>query len=282
MNFHLLNTFPAIVLCLSAIIVAIYPNSLGTIFLINLWGLSYPHTLSTFTKRHFAQTKFKILGAAAFITCLGVVLAMAYYYDLVMIMNLYFVLQLFHYIRQNYGVSRQFKNSYDAMDLQINGLLFAFVLFTQPSLSFFQFKVWTYPVDFNFSYLFFIHLSFVVYKRILLIQVDFKNIFSFEHIQYLLFSLFVLGSISFEFVWIGMNMVHNLQYLLVVNFQDHKAKFWQFYIPIFLISFVIIKSLDYIKEYFQYTLSISFIIVITLNLCHYFFDSFLWKRRFQL
>lgn len=279
MQFHLLNTLPIIVLSLSGLLVYLKPESLGFIFLLNLWGLSYPHTISTFSKQEFKQSRYKLFGITAFTLFLIATSAAAYFYDLVLIMNVYFVLQLFHYIRQNYGISKRFMGQYDSMDLQINGLLFFLLLITKDNLSFFQFKIWTYPIDFNFAYLYFIHLSFVVYKRLLLVKTDLKNILSFEHIQYTLFSLFVLDVLSFEFVWIGMNMIHNLQYLVVVNIKDHQKKFMHFYVPIFLSAFVLIKSMDYINEYFHYSVSISFIVVISLNLCHYLFDSFLWKSQ---
>lgn len=277
MHFHLLNTLPIFLLSLSGLIVYIKPESLGFIFLLNLWGLSYPHTLSTFSKKEFKTNKYKLFGFIAFTAFLIGTSAVAYFYDLVMIMNGYFVMQLFHYIRQNYGISKKFRAQYDAMDLQINGLLFFVFLLTSQNLTFFQFKIWTYPIDFNFAYFYFIHLSFVVYKRLLLVKTDLKNILSFEHIQYTLFSLFVLEVLNFEFVWIGMNMIHNLQYLFVVNIKDHQKKFFHFYIPIFLCAFVLMKTMDYVNEYFHYSISISFIVVISLNLCHYLFDSFLWR-----
>ena len=281
MNFHLINTLPWALLILSFGLIHIYPPALGIIFLINLWALSYPHTISTFTKKAFKQTKFKLLGIGIFLVMLGIISFLAYYKDLVYIMNIYFIAQFIHYIRQNYGISRSYLFNQKAMDLQINGALFLFYLITRESLSFFQFKIWTFPLETPILYFYFFHLSFVLYRKILLVSHDKKNLLSFENIQYVLFSLFVFDFISFEFVWIGMNMIHNFQYLLIVNHQDHGNRFWLFYIPVALISFVLFKSADYINSNFQFTLSVSFILVISLNFCHYIFDSFLWKRKYR-
>lgn len=282
MNFHLINTLPWLLLTLCFGLFKLSPESLGIIFLINLWALSYPHTLSTFTKKAFKQTKFKLIGITLFIVMVSLISALSYYKDLVYIMNVYFFAQFIHYIRQNYGISRSYLFNHKAIDLQINGALFLFYLLTRESLSFFQFKIWTYHLDSPILYFYFFHLSLIIYRKILLVSHDKKNIFSFENIQYILFSLFVFDYISFEFVWIGMNMVHNFQYLLVVNHQDHGNRFFMFYIPVALVSFVLFKSADYINENFQFTLSVSFILVISLNFCHYVFDSFLWKRKYRI
>ena len=281
MNFHLINTLPWVVLTCSLLISFFSPKAMGLVFLINLWALSYPHTLSTFSKKAFSSIKYKALGVLVFLSMLAVVSGLAMLKDLVFIMNIYFIAQFFHYIRQNYGISKSYLKNSKAMDLQINGFLFFIFLFTQQNLSFFQFKIWTFPVDLPILYIYFFHLSFVIYRKILLFTYDKKSIISFENIQYLLFSLFVFNLISFELVWIGINMVHNIQYLLLVNFEDHKSKFILFYLPIFLISFVLFKSADYINENFQFTLSVSFILVMALNFSHYIFDSFLWKRKYR-
>ena len=131
MNFHLLNTLPWVMLTLSFGISMIFPQAIGVIFLINLWALSYPHTISTFSKKAFASTKFKLLGIAVFIAMISLFAALAHYKDLVFIMNIYFIAQFIHYIRQNYGISRSYLHNNKAMDLQINGFLFFIFLFTQ-------------------------------------------------------------------------------------------------------------------------------------------------------
>lgn len=281
MNFHLINTLPWLLLVFSFGLINIVPESLGIIFLINLWGLSYPHTISTFTKKAFKRTGYKISAIVLLVLMIASMSAIAFYKDLVFIMNIYFLAQFIHYIRQNYGISRSYLLNKKAMDLQINGALFFFYLITRDSLSFFQFKIWTFPIESPVLYIYFFHLSFVLYRKILLVAHDKKNLLSFENIQYILFSLFVFDFISFEFVWIGMNMIHNLQYLLLVNHQDHGNRFLYFNIPVVLISFVLFKSADYINANFQFTLSVSFILVISLNFCHYIFDSFLWKKKYR-
>lgn len=281
MKFHLLNTLPWAVLLVTYAISFIAPEAIGIIFLINLWALSYPHTISTFTKQAFGKTKYKVMGIIVLLAMIALFSSLAFYKDLVFIMNIYFIAQFIHYIRQNYGISRSFLNNSKAFDLQINGLLFFIFLFTQKSLSFFQFKIWTYPIETPILYFYFFHLSLVVYRKILLFTYDKKSLLSFENIQYILFSLYVFNYVSFEFVWIGINMIHNLQYLVLVNLHDHKTKFAYFYLPIFLISFILFKSADYINANFHFTLSVSFILVIALNFSHYFFDSFLWKRKYR-
>ena len=81
------------------------------IFLLDVWLLSHPHAISTFTKKRVRKniSFFKIIMAVFFI---GITLAtVSVKLSFVVVFNIYFFLQWFHYARQNYGITIKQKKS---------------------------------------------------------------------------------------------------------------------------------------------------------------------------
>jgi hypothetical protein len=271
---------PSFVFITSVVCWFVKPEIVQYIFLANLWLLSYPHTFATFTRSYFSKKENK---SKAFLTiCSFFVfnLWILYAYDFVMLINIYFYSQFFHYMRQNFGISKlgsQFWKSSDTVGFHLFHF-FLLIFFFRNDHSFLGYKMFQPVMSHNLY-----DLSGLLVLFITLYFIGrFKSICKRTYIYLGLGALMTYNETSFILGWLGLHLFHNSQYLVMSWKLNPKENFFLYYGKVILLVFIVYKSFQAFENQFMSGLAITFCLILAINYSHYLFDSYLWKRHFRL
>ncbi len=271
--------FPAIVFGLSLLFWFLKPELVSSIFIANLWLLSYPHTFATFKRSYFLKKENKIKAGICIILFLLLNIFIVYRFDFVALINIYFYSQFFHYCRQNFGISKLHSKSWLKMDSVLFHFYHVFILlfFWRVPHSFLGFKIFSPTLQqnlttFSFGAICFIGLYFI--SRM-------KKISAMTYIYLALSAVMTYSSESFILGWLGLHLFHNSQYLVMGHRLSPRNSFlWYWFSLIFLV--VVLYSLaGYLDQKIGFFISISFCLILAVNFSHYLFDSFLWRRKYR-
>jgi hypothetical protein len=272
--------FPSLIFLSSVLFWFIKPEIVQYLFLGNLWLLSYPHTFATFTRSYFSSKGNKLKAFVAIILFFAFNLWVLYLFDFVILINIYFYSQFFHYVRQNFGISKIGSSSWKVLDSVIFHLfhLCLLVFFFRLEHSFLGFKL--YQPD--LSEIFYTLGGFGVLLFGVYFLIRFRSIDKKVFIYLSLGGLMTFNETSFILGWLGLHLFHNSQYLVMNWNLNPKENFYFHYGKIVILVFVIYKSAQFIEDYLISGLSIVFCLILAVNYSHYFFDSYLWKRKYRL
>lgn len=260
----------------------LFPKHGAFIFLANLWLLSYPHTVATYQRSYFRLINNKVKAFVIFIFFVILNYLLYQKYDLTMLMNIYFYSQFFHYFRQNFGLAKIYTNNWSGVDsiffhlLNICALL---VLWNNTS-AFLGYKLFGIILMDNQSYIYLV--SIIIYG----LYVLYRNLHGIRYspmlyIHLALLTLTVLWTHSFLIGWLGLHFFHNIQYL-IMNWQLNKRiSFLHSYLKSVLIVFILYSAVQYFDAQMYLLAPLSFIVILSVNYSHYFFDSYLWKRKYR-
>lgn len=258
----------------------IYPTSFNTLFLINIWLFSLPHTFSTFTRGDRRSSKHIAFTAALMVLFLGSVIAISNVSGLVFLYSVYFYWQQFHYGKQNFGLSRwntsEAPKYFDKIFyLSIVGLSLIGLLSDGPQ-AFFGYVLYTPITVFLPKYAIFTSMivltGFYVYFRPQQIRHALSHtlILSFA---YLYCEHFALG-------WLLLNIFHNLQYLKFMKTYEDRFSF--ILAPVVLTLALYILQFHLLKGLIVFSLPISLVLMLALNFTHYSLDGLIWKKNRQI
>lgn len=253
-----------------------FPTSFNTLFLINIWLFSLPHTFSTFTRTDRRSIKQIFLTLALILIFFGSIIAVSNVSGVVFLYSGYFYWQQFHYGKQNFGLSR-WKTAgapglYDkSFYLTITGLSLLGLLSDGPQ-AFFGYVLYT-PVNFFIPKL----VIFGCMMSITAVYVHFQPSQIKHAISHtLIFSFAYLYCEHFALGWLLLNIFHNLQYLKFMKTYEKRFSF--------LIAPLILTMLLYVLQFhlFQglmlFSLPVSLLLMLALNFTHYSLDGVIWKK----
>jgi hypothetical protein len=257
-----------------------FPTSFNTLFLINIWLFSLPHTFSTFTRADRRSVKKVALTFSLLAIFMIAILTISNVSGVVFLYSIYFYWQQFHYGKQNLGLSRWKtdeaqinidKGFYlSIVALSLIGLLgngpqafFGYVLYFPMTLIVSKLTIFSLMLGLTATYIFFRPKQVV---------------HALEHT--FIFSLAYLYCEHFALGWLLLNVFHNLQYL---NFmKSYEAKFSFLLAPVLLTSMLFILQFQVIKGLIIFSLPLSLSLMIALNFTHYTLDGLIWKRSKQI
>lgn len=252
------------------------------IFTANLWLLSYPHTVATYQRSYFRSktNKFKVVLAFAFFILLNFWVYKVY--DLAMLMNIYFYSQFFHYFRQNFGLAKIYSKAWNKIDSVLFHLINAtalLVLWINTS-SFFGYKLYGLELFTKQHYIYFILL--IAYGLRIIHRLKSETPYSPMLLIHLTLITVTVSSTQFFLIgWLGLHFFHNIQYLLM-NWQLNKrTSFVWSYTKSVLTVVILYSTVKYFDKNLYMLLPLSFIVILSVNYSHYYFDSYLWKRKYR-
>lgn len=271
--------FPSVVFAISLIFWFFKPEFVSTLFLINLWTLSYPHTFATFKRSYFSKKENKVKAIVCVVSFLILNVYIVYAYDFVLLINIYFYSQFFHYCRQNFGIAKIYSLSWKKMDGVLFHFYHVFVLFFfwRTSHSFLGYKIFSPYIEPYVS-------SFALYSMIFIgiyFASRFNKISSMTYIYIGLGAIMTYSSESFILGWLGLHLFHNSQYLVMGHSLSPRNSFFIYWISLIVSVFVIYSFAIYLDQYIETFVSFSFCLILAVNFSHYLFDSFLWKRDYR-
>lgn len=254
----------------------------GYIFLANVWLLSYPHTVATYQRSYFTFKKNRFLLGFIFLIFVSANAWVYKNYDLVMLMNGYFYLQYFHYFRQNYGISKINSKHWSLLDSWLFHLvnIFGLLALWTDGVTFFGYGLVRFEIFQGQEFLFFVTLGIYLLK-IVLDYFKHKNISIMLPIHLILLTITVTLPKYFLLGWLGLHLFHNIQYLLM-NWQLNKRVhfIWSYLKAVFIVV-VLYRTAFRFDQAMNNLLPFSFIIILSVNYSHYFFDTYLWKRKYR-
>lgn len=271
--------FPSVIFAVSLILWFFKPELLSTLFLLNLWILSYPHTFATFKRSYFLKKENKIKAGLSILIFLLLNIYIVYAFDFVLLINIYFYSQFFHYCRQNFGISK-IRSPYWK---RIDGVLFHFyhvflmLYFWRTSHTFLNYKIFSPAIDTNVT-------TFSLWSMIVIglyFISRFKKISSMTYIYLCLGAIMTYSSESFILGWLGLHLFHNSQYLVMGHSLSPRNTFAFYWLSLVISVFVIYSAARYLDQYSGSFVSFSFCLILAVNFSHYLFDSFLWKRKYR-
>lgn len=256
-----------------------FPTSFNTLFLINIWLFSLPHTFSTFSRSDRRSTKQIALTAALILIFLISVLTVSNVSGIVFLYSVYFFWQQFHYGKQNFGLAswqraerpkfldKMFYLSIVALSLV--GLLsdgpqsfFGYALYSPFTQTISKVAIFSSMLALNLLYIFF-------RPKQLVHALSHTLIFSFA---YLFCEHFALG-------WLLMNVFHNLQYLKFMKSYEEKLSFLR--VPVVLTLMLYILQFHVLNGLIFLSLPLGLSLMLALNFTHYTLDGLIWKKSIQ-
>jgi hypothetical protein len=256
-----------------------FPTSFNTLFLINIWLFSLPHTFSTFSRSDRRSTKQIALTTTLILFFLISVLTVSNVSGVVFLYSVYFFWQQFHYGKQNFGLANWQRvgrpNFLDKMFyLSIVALSLVGLLSDGPQ-AFFGYALYspftqTISKVSIFSSMFALNILYLVFRPKQLVHaLSHTLIFSFA---YLYCEHFALG-------WLLMNVFHNLQYLKFMKSYEEKLSFLR--VPLVLTLLLYILQFHVFKGLIFLSLPLGLSLMLALNFTHYTLDGLIWKNRLQ-
>lgn len=260
----------------------IFPQWGSYLFMANVWLLSYPHTVATYQRSYFSIRRNRIFVSFVFL-CFVALNALLYRkYDLVMLMNGYFYLQFFHYFRQNYGISKIYSKDWNIVDSWLFHLvnLAGLLALGKEKIVFFGYGLTGLKLFPGQEKIFYIILSLYV------LRLSFGFFKKQKHSPMLYIHLALLGltvSIPGYFMlgWLGLHLFHNIQYLYMNWKLNKRVPFLWSYLKALSLVIVLYRTSYRIDKAISYFIPFSFIVILSVNYSHYFFDTYLWKRKYR-
>lgn len=260
----------------------IYPQWGSYLFMANVWLLSYPHTVATYQRSYFSIKKNRLFVSFVFFFFFAINTVLYRTYDLVMLMNGYFYLQFIHYFRQNYGISKIYSKNWKMFDSWLFHLvnLAGLLALWKEKIVFFGYGLDGFKLFQGQENIFYILLA--IYGLRIFYGILNKEKYSpMLYIHLVLLSLTVAVPGYFMLGWLGLHLFHNIQYLMM-NWQLNKrVPFLWSYLKALLLVVVLYRTSYRIDKAITYFIPFSFIVILSVNYGHYFFDTYLWKRRYR-
>ena len=253
-----------------------FPTSFNTLFLVNIWLFSLPHTFSTFTRSDRRSTQQIVLTVALILLFLISTITLSNVSGIVFLYSVYFYWQQFHYGKQNFGLSvwrrTEIPNIIDkTFYLTIVGASLLGLLSDGPQ-SFFAYALY-FPYTLTtskmtiFSSMIALTSLYIFYRpKQLLHATGHTLIFSFA---YMFCEHFALG-------WLLMNVFHNLQYLKFMKSYENKFTFLR--VPLLLTLGLYILQFHVFNGLIFLSLPLGLSLMMALNFTHYTLDGLIWKK----
>lgn len=253
---------PWLGVCVLHFTLKLWPVGFQTLFLLNIWLISMPHTFSTFLRSDRRSLTHLSLGAGVIACFAAGIFTFMNFVGIVVLYSIYFLWQQFHYARQNYGISNG-RGTLDQVYFLGTGVLSVLCLFSEGDQNF-------------FGYL--LHSPFRVQKEVLLIGISILTCHyllirpgnrwhALSHV--LIFTFAYSATEHFAQGWLYLNLFHNLQYLKFMH--QHEKKMTFIILPLCM-SAILFGAQNFIS------LPLSLTLVMALNFSHYTFDAFIWKK----
>jgi hypothetical protein len=251
----------------------LFPTSFETLFLINIWLISVPHTFATFTRSDRRKIKSLILPIVILLTYMAAIVFTGHTQGIVLIYGIYFCWQQFHYTRQNYGIGKQSaktSSSWDQAFYLISSGLILLSSFSSGPQNFFGYALANpLPLSLSANVCF-----FLVFSAATILSLFQKTLMPLEHV--LIFSLAYLGAEHFALGWLLLNVYHNLQYLSFMQLFERKWSYLLWPLSLTLAFFILqhhsVQSLNF------FSVPLGLALMLALNFTHYTFDGVIWRR----
>jgi len=282
----------------SSFLITSNANIFPYIFFIDVWLFSHPHAISTFFKSATLD-KFPLNRLLLILGIITTSLSLAtYFYGSVVLFNIYFYWQWFHYSRQNYGIaiaSHAYKGHtlrrIEIFFLHFMPALALLVLASKGSLNFLNYYIAFPDMTVESSMLkniyFLSFLSWGFFQLISFTRREFSattfinslSAFALYYWVYIYSDNFILG-------WLGMTFYHNIQYLIfnwsrgqfkMSLLKDKSIIF--FYLLITAFSILLYGSISAFNLLVNSPfIPISLVLIFSLNILHYLCDSVVWRN----
>lgn len=260
---------------LTYVLFRLHPASFETLFLINIWLFSLPHTFSTFTRSDRRDRKKVALTVALLVSFYLGITAFTNVAGMVLLYSFYFYWQQFHYGKQNFGMSR-WDGAQRGRVSQFFYLAIVFLciagLLSDGAQSFFGYALFN-PLPMALPKIVFISaialltLGYLFYRpREWKHSLSHVCIFSFA---YLYIEHFALG-------WLLLNVFHNLQYLKFMKGYEHGLRF--LILPALLTGVLYVLQFHVVKGFIWFSLPMSLGLMLALNFTHYTLDGLIWRK----
>ncbi len=288
MNNKLITYLPLSFIALFFILIRINNELIMPLFLLNLWALSYPHNLATFRRNYF-QYKFSIIHAVGvLILFLGFNIFINFKFGLIVLFNFYIYFQLFHYTRQNFGIVKIGSSLWKPIDsflFHFNLFLALMSLWASGFDNFLGYKIYTFQVPSLFKFSLMAGFLIVVFRELYLFNTKIKRDIKNHLFHYLILIPLTFFPDLYLEIWIYLNLLHNIQYL-VICFETYKIEqesesFKKWILSIGVLMLAVYGTASLAQQALYTYLPASLLIVLAVNFSHYYFDTFLWKRKYR-
>ena len=305
-----LVVLPAVIGLASVAAVLAQPNLFFPILFADLWLLGYHHVISTFTRfdTKEARQQWKSLITWVPVAVLAGTAVLGYVIGFWAIASLYLVWQAAHYSRQQWGIHRvyQRKSGVGLQDnLRTKAGFYAVAVWgivnrsAQNPDEFLGLEIRTVPVPSPVLWAVGVICAGLMATHLFDVgRAWFNGQVSNIHASHLvinqvIFFVAYIGVSNIDYGWLGINIYHNMQYVLFVWFFNHqrytkngehngvvarlsrRRNPFAYLTICFLISTVLYLSLLSTVA----AVTSSLVIFMSLNFAHYVQDSFIWKVR---
>ena len=273
---------PWIFVLISAILVHFIPITFPVLFAVNIWGLSMPHTFSTFTRGDLRRPKVSAIAFILFLILAGIIYTASFKFGFVLVYSFYFYWQQFHYTKQNMGIGVWDQKDRSKKERVIDETFFFLVtiisilgIFHGENIQFFAYQLIN-PIKLSLNSNLAIAINTILF--LIYIYLRPKNIkMAFTHTLIFTFSYLMIN--NFAIGWLLLNILHNSQYLIFMH-QKEKNFLFVIYAVIFsLIFYGVIELSAKSGNLFFIPITISIVLMLALNFTHYLFDAFIWKKK---
>jgi hypothetical protein len=252
------------------------PTSFNTLFLVNIWLFSLPHTFSTFSRSDRRSTKQIVLTILLILLFLVTTITVSNISGIVFLYSVYFYWQQFHYGKQNFGLSvwsgTQAPNFIDkTFYLTIVGASLLGLLSDGPQ-SFFGYALY-FPITLTISKMA-IFASMIAFTSVYIVYRPKQLVHALSHT--LIFSFAYMYCEHFALGWLLMNVFHNLQYLKFMKSYETKFSFLR--VPLLLTLGLYILQFHVFNGLIFLSLPLGLSLMMALNFTHYTLDGLIWKK----
>jgi hypothetical protein len=294
------------------------PTLFPMVYLFDLWGLGYPHVISTFTRFPFRTDETetdRFLLRTLPLLCLGGILGLYFMAGTWLVVTVYFYWQWFHTMRQGYGIARIYQRKYPEVSPYYDALCMALV-YAIPTWGILR---WSHLNPAKFLYLdlrciptpeWLVQVAAVISCTLLVlwtlqqIRLYLRGKLLWTHSLFILTHsvVFGLGYLWLDDINTGFvitNVWHNSQYLLMVWMANSKdlpradipalpaalSAISQdknaplFYLFCFGIAVVVYAGIHQANAWLVALLPVSVIAAQTINFHHFIVDTYIWKKR---
>jgi hypothetical protein len=253
----------------------LFPTSFNTLFLINIWLFSLPHTFSTFTRSdRRSGTHITLVLGLMMVFALSV-MGLANTSGMVVLYSLYFYWQQFHYGKQNYGLAHwetHQTNSFDQIFYLLIVGLCLMGLLNQGGQSFFGYMLY-FPLSLKISKLVIFALVLAVTGVYCWLRpTQIKHALSHS----LIFSFAYLYCEHFALGWLLLNVFHNLQYLKFMKQFEKQLSY--LILPAVLTLTLYLVQFHVLEGFILFSIPMGLTLMMALNFSHYTLDALIWKK----
>lgn len=273
---------PWIFVFISAIFAHFIPVTFPVLFAVNIWGLSMPHTFSTFTRGDLRRPKVSAIALVLFFLLAISIYAASFKFGLVLVYSFYFYWQQFHYTKQNMGIGVWDQGTRSKKERIIDEAFFFLItiisilgIFSGESIQFFAYQLIN-PIKLSLNSNLAIALNTILFLIYIFLRP--KNIkMAFTHT--LIFSFSYLMINNFAIGWLLLNILHNSQYLIFMYQKEKNFLFIIYAVILSLIFYGLVTISAKSGNFFFIPITISIVLMLALNFTHYLFEAFIWKKK---